>query len=121
MVALGVVELQGAGERGGDLVGGVPGAALLEPDDVVDREPGEGGELLAAEPDGPPATADGQAGVGGGEACAPGLQQPAELGVLCRHAPILASRAPVAAWYCAVPPAGPGHARVAAAARRLEP
>jgi hypothetical protein len=91
VVALGVVELQGPGERGGDLVGRVLRTALLEADDVVDGEAGEGGELLAAQADRAALSADGQPGVGRGQAGAPGLQQPAELGVLCRHVLILSS------------------------------
>jgi hypothetical protein len=92
VVALGVVELQGPGERRRDLVGGVLRAALLEPDDVVDREAGEGGELFAAEADGATLSTDGQARVGRCQARTPGLQQPAELVVLCGHAPILPCR-----------------------------
>ena len=53
----GGVELQRAGDGLQDAVGGVGERAALQPDVVVDAEPGQGGDLLAAQPRHPPLAA----------------------------------------------------------------
>jgi hypothetical protein len=62
----GGVELQRAGDGLQDAVGGVAERAALQPDVVVDAQPGQGGDLLAAQPRHPP--------------LAPGHRQPDRLG-----------------------------------------
>ena len=59
------VELERAGDGLQDAVGRVDERAALQPDVVVDAEPGQGGDLLAAQPRHPP--------------LAPGHRQPGRL------------------------------------------
>ena len=80
MGALGVVQVQRAGERVEDR-GGHPGdRAALELGVVLDADPGQGGDLGAAQPRDPALADVGQAGVGGGDLRASGDEELADLG-----------------------------------------
>jgi hypothetical protein len=57
--ALGLVQLQGAGERAEHTVGHAAGVAALEPGVVVDADPGQQRHLLAAQPGDAPVPAVG--------------------------------------------------------------
>jgi len=71
-------ELQGPRERGDDLSRRVPGAALLEPRDIVHLEPGEVGELFAPEPARATVAPGDESGIRGGQAVSPCSKQLAE-------------------------------------------
>ena len=75
---VGVREPQRPGQRGEHLRRRRVRPALLEPGDVVDRDPGQLRELLAAQPGRPPGAAAGQAHVLGTYAGAPPPQRLAE-------------------------------------------
>ena len=62
----GVVELQCPHDAFEDVIGDTVGVAALEAGVVLDADPGQHGDLFAAQPLDPPvAPVDGQAGVGG--------------------------------------------------------
>ncbi len=74
-----MVELERLGERLHHLRRGIARAALLEPHQVVRRDPCQGGDLLATEAGGSPPWLVGQAGVVGRQAVTPGTQLYSEL------------------------------------------
>ena len=80
VLTLGVVELQSTGERVQHAVGGSDEAAPFESDVVVRRDPGEHGDLFAAQPrDAAVAAVGGQPGLLRGDAGTPGRQKLAYL------------------------------------------
>ena len=90
VAALLVGEAERAGERRQHLRRGVGGAALLEPREVVDGEPGEARQLLAAQARGASPGTGREAGRGRVEPVAPGPDAVAELVAL--HPPSIALR-----------------------------
>ena len=91
---------EGPGERVQDRVGHVLRAALLEPGEVVDADPGQLRELLAAQPRYPALVHTGRkAQVGGVEGGSVGLQEGAELGGV-GHVDKYPPAAAGPAWYC---------------------
>lgn len=92
LVALGAGELKGPGESADNLGRGVLRASLFQAQDVVDGEPGQLCELLAAQSRRTTAVHDGEAGVGRGEAVAPGAQECGEIGAGGNHGFILVAR-----------------------------
>jgi NAD(P)-dependent dehydrogenase (short-subunit alcohol dehydrogenase family) len=100
VVALAPGQLQGTGERPGDLRRRRPRASLLEPDDVVDGNAREIGEFLAPQPGRAPRVPGRQPGGGRREPVAPGPEGTPEAGLVAGHVS-----------YCAR--AGPGRAPAA--------
>jgi hypothetical protein len=82
VLALGVVELQGAGHGVEDIVGHAADVALLQAVVPVGADPGQHGDLLAAQPGHPPAPGGRQPDLGGGELGAAGGQEVANLGAV---------------------------------------
>jgi hypothetical protein len=82
-----VVQPQGVGERAEHLGGGVAVAALLEPGEVLDADPGERGELGPAQAGGAAARPTREPDVGGGDSLPADTQEVAEFGVA--HGPNL--------------------------------
>ena len=78
-VTVGLAETHRVGQRGEHLRRRAAVAALLEPDEVVDADAGEGGELGATKPGRAAAGADRQADVGGRHGFAPRAQERSEL------------------------------------------
>ena len=78
---LGLVELEGGGERVEDALGGAGEAAALHPDVVVDGDAGEHGDLLAPQSLDPAVAAvGGQTGLLRGDSGAPRAEELADLG-----------------------------------------
>ena len=70
-----VVEAQGVGERGDHARRGSGVAALLEPNEVVDADAGEGGDFFSAQTRRSPASVVGQSDVGRLELLAAGAEE----------------------------------------------
>jgi hypothetical protein len=92
VVPLVEVEVQGPGQRPQDRLRRLRAAALLEAGVVVDRHPGEGGDLLPAQPAGAAAGPSGQPDLLGLQRLAPGPQEVGQLVTV--HAPSLPARRP---------------------------
>ncbi|MQY40913.1 hypothetical protein SRB17_89460 [Streptomyces sp. RB17] len=95
LVTLGAGELKGSGESADDLGRGVLRTSLFQAQDVVDGEPRQLCELLAAQSRGTTADRHGEAGVGRGQAVAPRVQERGEVGAGGSHGFILATRHPM--------------------------
>ena len=78
VVALLIRQSEGDRERPEELRRRILGATLLEPDDVVHADAGEGGELLAAQADSPSSWAGGETDFGRGDPFAPGPEHTGE-------------------------------------------
>jgi hypothetical protein len=70
-VAFGGREAQRAGECREHLRRRVPRPSLLQPDEIVDRDPGQGGQLLAAQSGGTPRSGIGEPDIGRAHAVTP--------------------------------------------------
>jgi len=79
--AFGVVQTQCIRERIEDGLGGAAEVASLEPVVVLDAEPGEGRDLLAAQPRYAALTVRGDPDLLGRDPCAPGGEEIADLGL----------------------------------------
>ena len=102
MGAFGLVELQGAGDAFEDVVGHAVGVAALESRVVLDADPGEHRDLLAAQPaDAPVRAVDGEAGLFGGDLGATGGEELADavLAVHAVHATTSAGWCGSPCWY----------------------
>jgi hypothetical protein len=75
VVPLGDGQPQRAGQRLDHLGRRVGGAALLQPHHVVDRDPGQLREFLAAQPGRPPAAAGRQPGIAGRDPVPPAVDR----------------------------------------------
>jgi len=71
-------EPQRVGESRDDLRGRVPVAALLQPGQVLDADPGQRGQLTAPQPGRTPPATDGQADRGRGQGLPAGAQERTE-------------------------------------------
>jgi hypothetical protein len=85
--ALGVVELQGSGQRFEDAVGGAGEVAAFQARVVRDAYPGKDGDFLAAQAGDAAGAVVGQADVGGLELGSPGGQELADLAAGVRGSP----------------------------------
>lgn len=65
------------------------GSSLLQPNQIVDGNPGERRQLLPPKPWGPAASACGEADLGRCQAVPPAAQRPGQLGCSC-HPPMMA-------------------------------
>ena len=89
MGSLGIVELQGAGERLEHTLGRAGQVPALDPDVVVDRDTGQQRHLFPPQPLHPAVAAvHGQAGLLRGQACTPGAEELLDLGSVVHAAKV---------------------------------